>query len=103
MKKIIALFIMYFLTSPLNAADLEKCAGIEYTADTMMTFHQMGSDVEKAKDTYAKLFKEKSEIFNKIVDEAKNSPVYADEKEAENAIENFKSKWKKYCLEHNID
>lgn len=103
MKKITTLFLMFFLTTHIHAADIEKCAGIEYAADTMMTFHQMGSDVEKAKDTYSKLFKEGGEIFNQIVDEAKKSPIYTDEKEAENAIENFKSKWKKYCLEHNID
>ncbi|WP_257223815.1 3-hydroxybutyryl-CoA dehydrogenase [Acinetobacter sp. YH12140] len=41
-----------------------------------MTFHQMGSDVEKAKSIYSNLFKEEGEIFNQIVDEVKKSPVY---------------------------
>ena len=102
MRKIfIGLFTVLLMTST-HATELEKCAGIEYAADTLMTFHQMGSDVEKAKGIYAQLFKKEGEIFNRIVDEVKNSPIYTDEKEAEKAIENFKNKWKKYCLENNI-
>ncbi|WP_213014770.1 3-hydroxybutyryl-CoA dehydrogenase [Acinetobacter rathckeae] len=67
-----------------------------------MTFHQMGSDVEKAKSIYRKLFKEDSEVFNQIVDEVKKSPVYSKDEEAEKSIESFKNKWKNYCIENNI-
>ncbi len=48
-KIIIGLFTVLLITST-HATELEKCAGIEYAADTLMTFHQMGSDVEKAKE-----------------------------------------------------
>lgn len=62
----------------------------------------MGSDVEKAKSIYRKLFKEDSEVFNQIVDEVKKSPVYSKDEEAEKSIVNFKNKWKNYCMENNI-
>ena len=62
----------------------------------------MGSDVEKAKSIYSNLFKEEGEIFNQIVDEAKKSAVYTKEEDAEKAVEDFKNKWKNYCIENNI-
>lgn len=101
MKKILTCSIL-LACSFTYGADGEHCDGIAYAADTLMTFHQMGSDVDKAKNIYANLFKEEGEIFYQIVDEVKKSPVYTKEEEAEKAVEDFKNKWKNYCIENNI-
>lgn len=81
MRKPIIFSILLLICSFSYADDNEQCDGIAYAADTLMTFHQMGSDVEKAKSIYSNLFKEE---------------------EAEKAIEDFKNKWKNYCIENNI-
>jgi len=49
MRKIFRGFFTVLLMTSTHATELEKCTDIEYAADTLMTFHQMGSDVEKAK------------------------------------------------------
>ena len=102
MKKQIIFSILLLTCSFSYAEANEQCDGIAYAADTLMTFHQMGSDVEKAKSIYSNLFKEEGEIFNQIVDEVKKSPVYAKEEEAKKAVEDFKNKWKNYCIENDI-
>ncbi|OEY95321.1 3-hydroxybutyryl-CoA dehydrogenase [Acinetobacter qingfengensis] len=102
MKKTILFSILLLTTSFAHAENNEQCDGVAYAADTLMTFHQMGCDVEKAKSIYSNIFKEEGEIFNQIVDEVKKSPTYTKEEEAEKAIEDFKNKWKKYCIENNI-
>jgi hypothetical protein len=57
-KIFIGLFTVLLMTST-HATELEKCSGIEYAADTLMTFHQMGSDVEKAKEFTLNYLKKK--------------------------------------------
>ena len=102
MKKQIIFSILLLTCSFSYAEDNEQCDGIAYAADTLMTFHQMGSDVEKAKSIYSNLFKEEGEIFNQIVDEVKISPVYTTEEEAEKTIEAIKNKGRIYCIENSI-
>lgn len=102
MKKSIIFSILLLTCSFSYAGDNEQCYGIAYASDTLMTFHQMGSNVEKAKSIYSNLFKEEGEIFNQIVGEVKKSPVYTKEEDAKKAVEEFKNKWKKYCIENNI-
>ncbi|MCX5466235.1 3-hydroxybutyryl-CoA dehydrogenase [Acinetobacter nematophilus] len=98
-----SIFFSVLLTCTFSyGKDVEQCEGIAYAADTLMTFHQMGSDVDKAKGIYANIFKEEGQIFNQIVDEVKKSTVYTNEEEAEKAVEDFKNKWKNYCIENNI-
>lgn len=102
MKQSIIGSILLLTCSFTYAEDIEQCDGLADAADILMTFHQMGSDVEKAKDIYKNLFKEDGEIFYQIVDEVKESPVYSEESEADKAVEEFKNKWKNYCIENNI-
>lgn len=102
MKQSIIGSILLLTCSFTYAEDIEQCDALADAADILMTFHQMGSDVEKAKATYKNLFKEDNEIFYQIVDEVKESPVYPEESTAEEAIEDFKAKWKNYCIENNV-